>query len=111
VGSVGSITDDWPTEFQKGYLKTILIISTLLFLIPTATADDDFLLKIMQNNWSEIEPEPEKYNDVNECYCPEKNSDFDDSGPENEANGEHYSWDNLYLEKNEFLEVVINPYE
>ncbi len=98
-------------NFKKGILKTILIIFTLLFLIPTAMAEDDYLLKIMQNSWSNFEPEPEKYNDVSECYYPEINSDFDDFEPQNEANGEHYSWDNLYLEKNEFLEVVINPYE
>lgn len=69
------------------------------------------MLEIMQDSWANYGQKEDKYNDVNECYCPDQNSDFDDSGPENEANGEYYSWDNLYLEKYETLEVVTDPYK
>ena len=100
-----------PSDLFKDKLKTTFILFILLFFIPTATAESDFLLEIMQDNWLNYDQKEDKYNDVNECYCPEINSDFDDSGPENDANGEHYSWDNLYLDRYESLEIVIDPYK
>lgn len=103
--------DDLLAGFIKGLMKTILILFILLFLVPNVAAESDYLLQIMQNSWSDYDQKEDKYNDVSECYCPNQNSDFEPENSENEANGEHYSWDNLYIEKYETLEIVIDPYK
>ena len=97
MGSVGSIMDDWPTEFQKDYLKTILLIFTLFFPVSTAMAYDDCYQEMPENDCYNYEPEEFNYTNYGDYYYPETNYDFEESWPENEEYGEVYSWDNLYL--------------
>ena len=108
---MGSVMDDWPIGFIKDKLKTTFILFLLFFFIPTATAESDFLLEIMQDSWSNYDQKEANYNKVNECYCGDQNSDFEDPDFGNSENGHHDSWDNLYLDKYESLEIIINPYE
>lgn len=82
-------------------MKSSIILFTLIFFFPTNTAKADELLKVMSNYWSYELENQKSYND---CSCP--NKDYSDQenyeneigSPDENANGEHYSWDNLYLE-------------
>ena len=76
-------------------MRTILILWILLYLLP---AKADFLLDIMNGNYEEIST----ISDVEEIDIGE------DHGLDN---GEHYSWDNLYLCTYCYdTEVIIDPY-
>lgn len=74
-------------------MKTILILMMLLFLLP---AKADILLDIM-----------------NGIYEEPSNISYEDNIGEDHGldNGEHYSWDNLYLCTYCYdTEVIIDPY-
>lgn len=99
--------DDCLAGFIRRHLKTTCILFCLLFFIPESIAESDYLLQIMQNSWTNSWPETtyneEKYNEVSEVYSVDSGDQY--------ANGEHYSWDNLYLDPYENTEIIIDPYE
>jgi hypothetical protein len=89
-------------------MKTKTIIFALLSLLPTNSARPDDLLEIMKSNWSDNSYIPNRQNNAS-CYCPSNDEEnyFSEQSPDekigygeenSEANGEAYSWDNLYLE-------------
>lgn len=79
-------------------MKTKTIIFALLFLLPTKSARPDDLLEIMKFNWSDNSYTSDRQNDAS-CYCPTNDEEnYTEKYDEGEANGEWYSWDNLYLE-------------
>ena len=96
--------DYWPTLF----MKTKITIATILFFLSSWAYSDD-LLEIMQFNWDLDNLDrtlnsytSDKRNNAS-CYCPSNDEEnyteeYGSSEASSEANGEHYSWDNLYLE-------------
>ncbi len=77
-------------------MKTFLILAILLFLLPVKA---DVLLDIMNGKY------------MNYSYSEEKQQEEIYEEDSSENNGEHYSWDNLYLCSYCYeTEVIINPY-
>jgi len=88
-------------------MKTKIILFILLSLLPTNSGKADELLKIMKNYWSYEENQAQRQ----DCSCPnyeknyEENENFYNESPDENSNGEHYSWDNIYLEPN-YPEII-----
>jgi len=79
-------------------MKTKTIIFALLSLLPTNSARPDILLEIMKSNWSDTSYTSDRQNNAS-CYCPSNDEEnYNEKIDYEEANGEAYSWDNLYLE-------------
>jgi hypothetical protein len=89
-------------------MKTEVILFLFFTLLPTNSGKADELLKIMSNYWAY---EPENNSASNDCSCPnyeknnEENENFYNESPGENSNGEHYSWDNIYLEPN-YPEII-----
>lgn len=80
-------------------MKTFFILAVLMFLLP---AKADMLSDIING----------KYNYPSDTYDKEEEDEEEYARSDYEAaNGEHYSWDNIYLCSYCYdTEVIINPY-
>lgn len=97
--------DDFLANFLK--MRTKITLFIFLFFGPSGPAHSDELLKIMENYWSYEENVTQRQ----DCSCQnysknyEEEDYFSDESPGDYANGEHYSWDNIYLEPN-YPEII-----
>lgn len=75
----------------------------LIFLMPAKIAKADILLEIFKGNYYTPMNQPLLQQPEEENYA----RYGEDHGLDN---GEHYSWDNLYLQDYYYTEVIIDPY-